>query len=212
MKVFVMLGISFLLPGISSAQCPGAPRNHAQLQWSQAETVVSPNRVWQVEVHPLLNSVDNETPVLLYGCQQGQSWRLFTLERDANLYWSPDSKYLLIINAPLSGTNKLLLFSINRLITGTQSASGMLDKIVNEALLYRLGGKKHVQFYLPTYVSWKGNRLLFAVGGETYTQDVGPTNSFCYGVVADNDMLQLKSVISEKQLTAESGNGCQISP
>jgi hypothetical protein len=209
-----MLGILLLLTaGNASAQCSGAPKNHARLQWSDSAKLIAPDHVWVVEVRPVLDADENRTPVSLHRCGGTGSWPLFTLERSAELHWAADSNHVLVINEPLSGTNKLIFFSVASLTTGTQGPSpDALNKGVNKALTQRLGQEKHIQFYLPSFVSWKGDDLLLAVGGETYPANVGPLASYCYGMRIDSSTLRVESILSEKELKTRTGHSCQVSP
>lgn len=214
MKSVMIFALSLLSTvSISPAQCVGTSHAHNQLQWSEPAKIVAPNHVWQVEVNPILNADENKTPVTLVSCRGAQSWFLFTLQREANLYWSSDSRYLLIVDEPLSGTNKLLLFSVEQLITNTpNSLPDALDKAVNEALKRQLGEGVHIQFYLPTYTSWDKKNLLLAVGGESYTVNTGPINSYCYGFIVDSETSTVMNVLSKKELVAKTGRSCRVSP
>ncbi|MGB6745438.1 MAG: hypothetical protein WBE38_17460 [Terracidiphilus sp.] len=214
MKTYIMFGISLLLSaGTASAQCSGAPKYRAQLQWSESAKVVSPDHAWVVEVRAVFDADENRTPVTVHRCGGIGSWPLFTLKRDAELHWGADSNHILVINEPLSGTNELLFFSVASLTTGTQGLPpDALDRAVNEALTERLGKEKYVQYYLPSLVSWKGNDLLLAVGGETNLGHDGPLASYCYGMRINISTLHVESVLSEKELKTRTGHGCQDSP
>jgi len=214
MKTRIMFVIWLLLAtGAASAQCSDAPKLHTQLQWSETAKVVAPDHRWVAEVHPVLDADENRTPVTLHRCGGTGSWMLFTLERSAELHWGDDSNHILVVNEPLSGTNKLLLFSVPSLTTGTQGLPpDALDKAVNEALMERLGREKHAQFYLPSFMSWKGNDLLLAVGGATYAANAGPLTPYCYGMRINSSTLRVESILSEKELKTRTGHGCQVSP
>ncbi len=192
------------------------PRTHAHLGWSDFATIVAPNGAWQVEVHPALTSDENLTPVLLRGCQKAGSWPLFILQRDADMYWGPDSRSLLVVNEPLAGSNKLLFFNVKALSEVKQTpAPDELDKAVKQVLLQRLGEKRHVEFYLPTFVSWKDSNLLLAVGGITFSGKIsesGPTASYCYGFLVNSDTLHIQDVLSAEELKAKFGAECQTDP
>jgi hypothetical protein len=188
------------------------PRTHAHLGWSDFATIVAPNDAWQVEVHPALTSDENLTPVLLRGCQKAGSWPLFILQRDAEMYWGPDSSRLLVVNEPLSGGNQLLFFNIKALSEAKQTqAPDKLDKTVQQVLLQRLGEKKQIGFYLPTLVSWKKDKLLLAVGGDMFPRKIGyngPTTEYCYGFMIDTKTLRVQDVLSAEELKAASGAEC----
>jgi len=214
MKYLTIIGLSLLLPPATSwGQCSGPARGHANLQWSEAAKVTSPDRIWEVLVHPVLNADENRSPVTIRKCGESKSWPLFALQRSAELFWSLDSKYVLIVNQPLSGTNRLLLFSVASFSTGTQgSAPDALNKTVNDTLAERLGQEKHVQFFLPKFVSWKGVDLLLAVGGATYAASDGPLVPYCYGMRINSSTLHVESVLSEKELKTTTGHSCEVSP
>ena len=214
MKTYIMIIIWLLLAaGTASAQCSGTPKLQAQLQWSEAAKVVAPNRTWVAEVHPVLDADENRTPVTLHRCGGSGSWPLFTLERSAELRWGADSNHILVVNEPLSGTSKLLLFSVLSLMAGTASVSpDALDAAVKEALAERLGKEKHVQFYLPSFISWRGDNLLLAVGGAAYATNVGPLTPYCYGMRINSSTLRVESILSEKELKTRIGHGCRVSP
>jgi hypothetical protein len=212
MRTLAIIGLSLFLARPSLAQCSVALPTHGRLQWSQRAKVVAPDRSWVVEVHPVLSAAENQTPVTLHQCAGPKSWPLFTLQRSAELYWGSDSKHVLVVNEPLAGTRKLLLFTLQGL-SGTQETSAdALDKKVNEKLIERLGNNRHIQFYLPGVVSWKGNNLLLAVGGETFVENVGPLDSYCYGLRIDTETLRVEGVLSEKELKATTGHSCRVSP
>jgi hypothetical protein len=192
-----------------------APRTHAQLGWSEFATVVAPDRAWQVEVHPVFTSRENHTPVTLRGCEKGGSWPLFILERDAEMYWGPDSSSLLVVNEPLSGTNQLLFFDVETPSDGKQTqAPDELDKAVEQVLIKRLGKNRRTEFYLPNLVSWKGSQLLLAVGGtSSYAKgESGPMKEYCYGFMINTDTLRVQEVLSATELKANSGAECETYP
>jgi hypothetical protein len=61
-------------------------------------------------------------------------------------------------------------------------------------------------------VSWKGDDLLLAVGGETYAANVGSLASYCYGMRINSSTLRVESILSEKELKTRTGHSCQVSP
>ncbi|MBB6144703.1 hypothetical protein HNQ77_002659 [Silvibacterium bohemicum] len=213
MKYLILIILSLLLTGTSRAQCSGPVRTHANLHWSEEAKVSSPDRVWEVKVHPVLDADENRSPVTIRKCGESKSWPLFTLQRSAEVFWSPDSKHVLVVNQPLSGTNRLLLFPVPGSPAQTsEPASDDLDKTVTETLAERLGKGKHVQFYLPTLVSWRDSSMLLAVGGETYLGDSGPLDTYCYGLRINSSTLHVESVLSERELKASTGHACHVSP
>lgn len=207
------LGFILSIATTSSARCSDIPQTHRQLQWSQPATIVSLSRAWQVEVHPVLTSDENQTPVTLHSCINDGSWPLFTLERSAEMYWGADSRSLLVINEPLSGSSKLLFFSINKLTQGGEApGSDELDRMVKQILFQRFGEKKQIEFYLPRFVSWKKSQIVLAIGGATSSGGNGPMTPYCYGVVVDSSTLRIQSTISAGELRGKFGAECRISP
>lgn len=213
MRHLILVGLSLLFTATSWGQCSGPARTHANLQWSEAAKVTSPDHVWEVEVHPILDADENRSPVTIRKCGESRSRPLFTLQRSAEVFWSPDSKDVLVVNQPLSGTNKLLFFTVSGSPAQTsEPASNNLDNTVAEALSERLGKDRHLQFYLPTLVSWKDSSMLLAVGGETYVGNSGPLDTYCYGLRINSSTLRVQGVLSEKELKASIGHSCQVSP
>jgi hypothetical protein len=213
MRYLTLVGLFLLFTATSWGQCSGPARTHANLLWSEAAKVTSPDRAWEVEVHPVLDADENRSPVTIRKCGESKSWPLFTLRRSAEVFWSSDSEHILVVDQPLSGTNKLLLVSVASPSTGPQGGSpDALNKTVNETLAERLGKEKHVQFFLPNFVSWKGENLLLAVGGATYAAGDGPLVPYCYGMRINSSTLHVESVLSEKELKTSTGHSCQVSP
>jgi hypothetical protein len=185
------------------------PRTHADLHWSMFAAYVAPNGAWQVEVHPVITSGGNQTPVILRECRKAGSWPLFILERDADMHWGPDSSSLLVDNEPVAAGNQLLFFDVRASSEGKHAlAPDTLDKEVMQVLLQRLGKEKRVEFYTPTFLSWKDNKLLLAVGGSTSSAGVVQMTGYCYGFMIDTKTLRVQDVLSTEELKAVSGAEC----
>jgi len=209
-KAELLAGLTLVFGAVLCAQAPAVSLGRARLRWSEEATVISPSRLWQVEVHPVHDSENNETPVVLRGRAKGDSRALFTLQRDAELYWSSDSGRLLVVNAPLRGTNELLLFSVGGATAGAERPANALDRLVADAIAERLGSEQHIQSYMPAFVSWENDRLLLSVGGTAYRKEVGPLVSYCFGTTVDTATLRIQQVYSEKELRKRTGQGCRI--
>jgi hypothetical protein len=213
MRAFRRLVVLLSLTGASWTQCPGTFNTSGVLHWSEAAQIASPNRAWVVEVHPVFDAEDNRSPVTIRSCRDSKSWHLFTLQRRAEVYWRPNSGQVLIVDQPLSGTNKLLLFSVASLAAGAQRPEpDAIDEVVNSALVRKIEKNRHIQFYLPTFVQWKGGSILLAVGGVTHGEGNGPFEAYCYGMEVNGNTLRVESVMSEKELRAGTGHSCQVSP
>ncbi len=211
-----MLIFALLLSDELIAQCPTTPTSHAQLQWSEATKLVSPNHSWEVEVRPVLNSNENESPVQLHRCERLSVPRtLLKLERNAEAYWRPDSKMLLIVNQPVANAGKVLLFestSASPKAEDLDNSSNQIDEVVKKRLSDELGYNRQIEFYLPQFVSWKSADLVIAVGGATTLGGAGTMTPYCYGFVIDSDTRRIRKMLSAKGLKAEFGKECQVSP
>ncbi len=211
--ISLALGLALLTAGPSSVPCSGPSQPHGHLQWSESAKIVAPNPAWQVEVHPVLTSDENQTPVTLHSCRNDGAWPLFTLERSAEIYWSPGSRNLLVVNKPFSGSSRLLFFSVEALSDGKRAgASDLLDRTVKQAVLQRLGEKRHIEFYLPQFVSWGKGNIVLAVGGATYSGDNGPMSPYCYGIVVNGGTLRVEDTLTAGELKAKFGAECRVSP
>ena len=207
-----MLAVSLMFVSPLHA-CAARVQENARLHWSMPARVPAPNRRWQIEVTPKLDDSENRTPVSLTLCDGSASWPLFTLQRSARVHWSADGEQLLVINEPLSGTRQLLFFSIRGARTGAQVVpTSALEKVVTDTIAHRIGAQRHVDFYLPKLVSWRGRELVLSVGGHTSVDSNGPLESYCFGVALDSETFQVTKVISEKMLRARWRRSCDISP
>lgn len=194
------------------ASCPQKPRRQAELHWSRHDRVVSPDSRWLIEVQP--DYSDNKSSVRLRDCQQDRSWTLFTLERDAVLHWSPDSKSLLIVNSPGAGDDEVRVFPVDALSEGRQMSASdtTADSVVHRAVVRQLGRNRQVQFYLARFVVWKRNRVVLAIGGQTTNGDTGPLRTYCYGFEIDVVSQQVLRSLSRDQLRRRYGTSCVVSP
>jgi len=208
-----LFGLSLFFSGTCWAQCSGVSKANSRLGWSEPANILAPDRSWVVEVKPVFGADDNRTPVTIRKCGEAVSKPLFILQRDAQLYWSSDSKHLVVVNQPWSGTNKLLFFSVpSETATNRQLPADSLDKTVSETLIKYLGDNKRIQFYLPAFVSWKDTILLLAIGGTSNIQRDGSVDTYCFGMLINSNTLRVEKVLSEKELKISSGRSCQLSP
>jgi len=192
------------------------PRSQAQLGWSGFATVIAPNGEWQLEVHRALTSDENLTPVVIRSCRNAGAWPLFILERDADAYWGPDNRHLLVVNKPVSGGSQLLLFDVNAISQDKPAeAPDELDRTVKRTLLRLLGSNRELVFYLLTLASWKRNKLVLAIGGTSLVKTSnsnGSMNEYRYGFSVDITKLQVDEVQSADALVSASGSRCTTNP
>lgn len=211
---YVATILSLLLSQNAAAACHDQAQNWAHIQWSESANLVSPDGLWQVEVHPNLTSDENNTPVLLRRCSDGRSSNLFILDRSADIYWEPDGKHLLVVNQPASDVYKLMLFSVKSLFATHRSAqSSHLNSEVQATLHHKLGDGRHIEFYLPSFVSWKDESLVLSVGGATSSGGDGPMTPYCYGVLFNTTIERIVTTMSTDELKSKFNNAtCKISP
>jgi len=108
---------------------------------------------------------------------------------------------------------------INELLFNTASVRGdaegkakQIDDVVKRRRSQELGEKRHVEFYLPQFVSWKAGDLVIAVGGATSSGGDGPMSSYCYGFLIDIGTRQVRAALPEAGLKAKFGKECRVSP
>jgi len=205
----VLMAIFFLATA-GTTNCGQAGGSNAHIQWSASAIATAPDHSSQLEVHPVLTSDENASPVVLRSCADGSVHQLFTLERSADVYWGPTSIDLLIINQPNADKYDISMFSARG------QNSGMVEKIFNDAVVSRLlkaeGPDRRVVFYLPRFISWKGNELLLAVGGATVAAKGGPMSSYCYGMMINSQTLQISRTFSAEDLKRQYAAECQLAP
>lgn len=206
------LVISLFVAMASALQCQGRSQDHTHLQWSETTQSVSPNGKWEVTVAPVLTSEKNQTPVTLRQCDGSLAMPLLTLQRSADLYWNPDGKDLVIVDEPVANKYSLLFFDIAKLTGEQKYDQNHVNELVVENLTARLGGKSHVEFFLPSVVSLKQDFLVVSAGGATSIDDNGPMNPYCYGFVIDLREERIHETLSERDLRQKYGATCRLSP
>jgi hypothetical protein len=173
----------------------------AFLHWSKKTVVKSPDKKLQIEVHPILTDEENHSPVVVHRLYDGKEWNLFTLKRAAQAIWRPDSQRILVIDEPTADNYQVYLFSPEgqRIETDT-------DKTMRAAVASHIGSDGKIEFYLPTFVSWKDHELVIAAGGTSSKEVPGPMESFCFAVSIDSNSGQL--LTTKKQ----SDSLCRLNP
>lgn len=213
MKLLTLIPL-LLLSRAVMAECSVSTMNNGHLQWSEPATITSPNHKWQVEVHPILTSDYNQTPVSLRNCDTNKASKIFTLERSAELFWDPNSKYFLVINKPNSDDYRLLIFHVSNLSKHNHiHHPSALDDSIKKLIDNHLGKNKRIRFYLPSYVSWKNEKIAIAVGGTALPAGDGPMSPYCYGAVIDADKENVTTFLSKDDFKRKFKNAaCQIYP
>lgn len=205
-------GLFFSFTSTVLASCTTNTSNQGRLHWSFEAAVTSPNGEWVVEVHP--DYINDESPVMLRECISGKSWKILTLLRAAEVYWDSSSKHFLIIDERSPHAYRPLLFAVDQVSKKTNiESSSEIDETIRRILRKRLGAK-HIEFYLPTVVSWKGENLVLAIGGTTTSpQGIGSMTPYCFGVRIDSHTRIVREVLSAKDVKKRFNNStCKIMP
>jgi len=171
------------------------------LHWSKRTVVKSPDKQLQIEVHPILSDQENHSPVVVHRINDGKEWALFTLKRAAHVIWSSDGHRILVIDEPTADNFHVYLFSLEGQRIETDA-----DEKMRAAIASQIGSDRKIEFYLPTFVSWKNHELVIAAGGTSYKDVPGPTESFCFAVSIDGDSGQV--LTAKKQPDPQ----CRINP
>ncbi|MGD0682344.1 MAG: hypothetical protein ABR990_09855 [Terracidiphilus sp.] len=171
------------------------------LHWSKRAIVKSPDGQFQIEVHPILTDEENHSPVVVHRFYDGSERELFILTRAANALWSPDSHRILVIDEPTVDNYVVHLYSPEGKRTEADT-----DRMMRSAVASQITQGRSIEFYLPTFVSWKDNELVIAVGGTSYRGIPSPMQSFCFAVSVDSDS---GKVIATKKL---SYSHCRLNP
>lgn len=176
------------------------------LQWSKKAILKSNDGQFQIEVHPILTDPENHSPVVVRRLSDKKEWRLFTLTRAARVMWSSDSHSILVIDEPTADDFTVHLYSPEGKRTEVNT-----DRLMRSTVAGRLGAGREIEFYLPTFVSWKDSELVIAVGGTSSTgmpspMESLPMESFCFAVSVDSGS---GKVLSAKKLP---DSHCRLSP
>jgi hypothetical protein len=171
------------------------------LHWSRRAIVKSPDGQFQIEVHPILTDEEDHSPVVVRRLYDGKEWELFTLTRAAHALWSPDSHRILVIDEPTADNYEVHLYSPEG-----KRMEADTDGMMRSAVLSGIAPGREIDFYLPTFVSWKDNELVLAVGGTSSRGIPSPMQSFCFAVSVDSDS---GKVLDTKKL---SDSHCRLSP
>lgn len=199
--IFLLFVCAIMAYGGGDVQHPTA------LQWSRRSIVKSPNREWQVEVHPILTAEENQSPVVIRNLKDDRTRPLFILRRSAELQWGPGSDRLLVIDQPTADDYNIALFTIDGARTTVDT-----DKVIRLAISQQLGAGRSMEFYLPRFVVWRGKEVVVSVGGSTSSGINRPMVSYCYGVLIDSDSGEVLRVFQAEELKARFRSECRVSP
>jgi hypothetical protein len=190
----------------SQPSCVSPGAREAHLHWSDRKTVMSPDCRWSLTITPLPG--DSDGLVTLKDNRAGISRPLFRLERDAQLYWSPDRVTLFVENMEAPDDTRLMLYS--PLGAGqTDSTAVDIDRLIRSDVDRHLKGKPDILFYYPRFVAFTGGAIVISVGVVTIGAQEGPSTAHCFGYSIVPDPLAIRQRISESELKRRYGASCQ---
>ena len=213
----LLLAMALVTAGERPVQCGAAGARRVHLQWSDSVEAVSPGGGFEVRVLPNFSSdersVENETPVVLGRCKDGIVHRIFTLHRDAELFWGPGDAGVVVVEQRTADWYTLSFFRTIPWQGGSAAQSDPhLDEAVLAAIRRRLPADRKIGFYLPRVISWVGTEIALAIGGTTYPRQDGPGKSYCYGVIVSSETLHISRVLSASELRSSYHARCRVMP
>ncbi len=194
-----------------AAEPPGANAFHATLHWSEPRNIVSPDDGWELAVRPIYNARRNGSPVVVRKRGGGRPNVVLILERNANIYWGSDRR-LLIVDHPITVPRRVLLYRLGSTGAVTRlRATPDLDTDIRDRVLRALGRTKVVAFYIPTFASWTGSRLVLRLGGTVVDNTTSsPMTPYCYRIIVNSRTAKVESMAKESW--REHGTTCRIFP
>ncbi len=203
---------AILATAASPSGCAGTLAEHGHIQWSEPTTVVSPDHTWELTVHPLLHSDENQSSVTLKRCGGTTEQPAMVLKRSAEFYWGGKDN-LLIIDEPVADAYRVRFFDLsgNRNIKEYGEAAGV-DGQIRKKLSEDFGKSASVQFYLPKVASWKGSKIVLSIGGAISSNSDGPMTPYCYSAVVNSQSGRVESLTRVAKPLTASGATCQIFP
>jgi hypothetical protein len=206
-----LIGLTAFAGGACATEPPGLNAFHARLHWSQPAKVESPDHVWELAVHPIYHDGGNHSPVVVRKHGGKRANVILTLERSADIYWSGRSR-LLVIDHPITVPRRILLFRLESTGAATRlRRTSDLDADIRDRALRALGRAENVAFYIPTFGSWTGSRLVLRVGGTfVYNNVDSRMTPYCYRFTVDSRTGKVEGMAKESAL--EHSTKCQIFP
>jgi hypothetical protein len=207
-----ILAISLAAVDARGSGPPDTNAFHARLHWSEPTKIVSPDHVWELAVLPVYDAKVNSSPVVVRKRGGGKANVVLKLERNANIYWGSESR-LLILDHGITNPPRILLFQLGLAgdVTRLRRTAPDLDADIRGRLLRALGRTEAVPFYVPTFASWTGSRLVLGVGGTVVYKTTAPSMApYCYRVTLDSRTAKVESMVKES--AREHSTKCRIFP
>ena len=211
-STILAISLAALTGDACASESPGTNAFHSRLHWSEPKKIVSPDHVWELAVFPVYDNGGNRTPVVVRKLGGGRANVVLTLERNANIYWGSESR-LLILDHGITNPPRILLFRLGSTgdVTRLRRTTPDLDADIRGRLLGALGRSEAVPFYVPTFGSWTGSRLVLRLGGTVVYKTTAPSMSpYCYRVTLDSRTAKVESMAKES--AREHSTKCQFFP
>lgn len=188
----------------SQGSCIEDRIGQGELQWSEASSIRSLNGRWQLEVHPVLSSEENESPVVLRQCGTDKSKVVLILERSAMAYFSPNGDEFIVINRPVRDKYDILIGKSAYLLANDKnSLDKRIGSLIYDAVSKALYPSRPV-FFLPRLEKWRNRSMIFAIGGQATVDREEAISDYCFSV----EYRAVGGVVSVKPKGA--GNGMCI--
>lgn len=183
---------------------PGSEHIH----WSSQTTLRSPDGKWLLFVRP---THANDDPADVYISRiGGEMHPLFQLRRDAEIYWRSQFDQLVILDEVTGDDYRLMVFHLD---DPSERSALSLNSQISRDIRRRLSKNDQIVYYFPHFSGWTDNDdLVISVGVMTAHRGSGSFTSHCFGYVADGNLLQIKTRLSEATLKAKYGESCQMWP
>ena len=178
------------------------------LHWSKKEKIVSPGKVWELDIVP--DEIDEDlTPVYLRKPGQDKTHLLFKFGRDGKIFWHGDA--LFVEDWASSSTFSIMLF--NPLSKYQDQNQGLIiDEIVRAEVRREIKASEIIHYY-PRLVSWTGNNLVVTVGIDAVKDNTGPyIPPYCLGYEIDAQTLEVKASLTEDELMEKYNTDCRDLP
>jgi len=118
----------------------------------------------------------------------------------------------LIIDHPVTIPRRVLLFRLESTGAVTRlRATPELDADIRDRVLCALGRTEEVAFYIPTFGSWTGSRLVLRLGGTVVYKKTAPSmTGYCYRLTVDSRTAKVESMAKES--AGDQSTKCQLFP